>query len=56
MFGLVFEDIPALSCAEIVEVQKQHNEKLDDLAGRLGKNTQIPRVKAVVARADVKVH
>ena len=31
MFGLDFEYAPALTCAEMVEMQKEHNEKLDDV-------------------------
>ena len=32
MFGVDFEYAPALTCAEMVEMQKEHNEKLDDVA------------------------
>ena len=32
MFGLDFEYAPALTCAEMVEMQKEHNERLDDVA------------------------
>ena len=31
-YGLDFEDDPALSCVEIFKMQKEHNEKLDDVA------------------------
>ena len=31
MFGLDFEYSPALTCAEMVEMQKEHNETLDDV-------------------------
>ena len=31
MFGLDFEYAPALTCAEMVEMQKEHNERLDDV-------------------------
>ncbi|MAV11260.1 MAG: hypothetical protein CMN96_07425 [Synechococcus sp. MED850] len=30
MFGLEFEYCPALTCAEMVEMQKEHNAKLDE--------------------------
>ena len=31
MFRLEFEYAPALTCAEMVETQKEHIEKLDDV-------------------------
>ena len=39
MFGLDLQYALTLTCAEMVEMQQEHNEKLDAADWRLGKNT-----------------